>query len=63
MGGDILTPCELTASVTAFANIFSSKFNNDELAVWAAIFKQLGETLETISVQRDFLDNLCKSKD
>ena len=36
-GGGILSPCELTASITAFANMFASKFNNDELAVWGAV--------------------------
>ncbi len=59
-GGGSLTPCELTASITAFANMFASKFNNDELAVWGAVFTQLGDTLETIVAQRELLDKSCK---
>lgn len=59
-GGGILTPCELTASITAFANMFASKFNNDELAVWGAVFTQLGDTLETIVAQRELINKSCK---
>lgn len=57
-----MSPCELTASITAFANMFASKFNNDELAVWGTIFTQLGDTLATIAVQRDFIEKSCKLK-
>ncbi|MGN1481717.1 DUF6774 domain-containing protein [Porcipelethomonas sp.] len=57
----MLTPCELTASVTAFANMFASKLCDDELALWGAVFTQLGDTLETIAVQRDILKKSCKS--
>ena len=61
-GGGILSPCELTASITAFANMFASKFNNDELAVWGAVFTQLGDTLETIAAQREFIEKSCNRK-
>lgn len=58
-----MTPCELTASITAFANVFSSKLNDDEIAVWGAIFSQLGYTLETISAQRELLKKSCEHID
>ncbi len=56
-----MTPCELTASITAFANAFASNLSNDELTLWSAIFCQLGETLETIAVQRELLNKSCKN--
>lgn len=46
-----MSPCELTASVTAVANMIASKLSNDEIAVLAPVFSQLGYTLETIRVQ------------
>lgn len=55
-----MTPCELTASVTAIANMLASKLDDTEIAVWGAIFTQLGDTLETIAVQRDALKKSCR---
>ena len=42
--------------------MFASKFNNDELAVWGAVFTQLGDTLETIAAQREFIEKSCNRK-
>lgn len=55
-----LTPCELTASITAFANVFASKLNDDEIEVWSSVFSQLGYTLETISAQRRLINKSCE---
>lgn len=55
-----MTPCEITASITAFANMFASKLCDDELSLWGAIFTQLGDTLETIAVARDIEKKSCK---
>ncbi len=56
-----MTPCELTASITAFANVFSSKLSNDEIALWGSIFSQLGDTLETIAAHKELMQNSCKN--
>lgn len=54
-----MSPCELTATVTAFANILASKLSNDEIAVLAPILTQLGDTLETIHAHREICDKSC----
>ncbi|MBR4123392.1 MAG: hypothetical protein IKY45_02450 [Clostridia bacterium] len=55
-----MNPCELTASVTALANTISCQYNNDELALLASIFVQLGDTLATIVTQRSLCENIKK---
>lgn len=50
--------CTLTAAVTAAANTLACKLDDDELAVLAAMFNQLGDTLALIAVQRD----LCSTR-
>lgn len=52
-----MNACEITASVTAIANIIAQKLENDELALLGAIFTQLGDTLETITAQRELCQN------
>ena len=54
-----MNPCQLTASVTAVANAIASKLTVDEIAILAAVFVQLGDTLATIVTQR----SLCEEKD
>lgn len=53
-----MNPCELTASITAAANAIACKLNDDELALFAAVLVQLGDTLATIATQRA----ICKNK-
>ncbi len=53
-----MSPCELTASITAFANMFASKFNNNELAVWGAVFYT---ALEILLKQLRHKENLLKN--
>lgn len=48
-----LNACEITAFITAFSNILAQKLGNDELNLLAAIFSQIGDTLETIAAQRE----------
>jgi hypothetical protein len=47
--------CELVTFVTAVACTISQCYSEDELAVIAAVFSQLGDTLETILAQ----EQLC----
>ncbi|NLK71301.1 MAG: hypothetical protein GX286_07705 [Clostridiales bacterium] len=47
-----MNSCELTASITALANIIASKLSDDELDLAAAVFTLLGDTLATIEIQR-----------
>ncbi len=49
----IMNPCELTATITALANAIASKLSDNELALVAVATSQLGDTLATISVQRE----------
>ena len=47
-----MNSCELTAAVTALSNVIASKLSATELALTAAIFVQIGDTLATIAAQR-----------
>lgn len=40
-----MNSCEITAAVTAIANLLGESFSPDELALLGAIFTQLGDTL------------------
>ena len=44
-----MIPCELTAAITAAANMLASKLSDNELSLLGTVFTQLGDTLETIS--------------
>ena len=54
-----MTPCELTASVTAAANALACNLTTDELTLLASVLVQLGDTLVTIATQRTICENLC----
>ena len=47
------TYCEFTMAITALADLLASKINDEELAILAAIFTQLGDTLSTIAVYKE----------
>jgi len=51
-----MSPCELTAAITAIANGLARKMTDDELELWAVVLTQLGDTLATIVLQR----SLCQ---
>lgn len=50
--------CELTAAVTALANVLAGKLTDDELTLLGAVLTQLGDTLTTIATRR----SLCAAK-
>lgn len=54
-----LDECELVLFISGIACGISKCSNNDELALMASVFSQLGDTLATIAAKRD----LCSSKD
>ena len=49
---------ELTGAITALANALACSLSIDEIALWAGIFVQLGDTLATIAAH----ENLCREK-
>lgn len=51
-----MNACEITAAVTALANAISCRLDTNELALVGAILTQLGDTLETISAQRELCE-------
>lgn len=52
-----MNACEISAAVTAIANVIFQKLNDDEVALLGAILVQLGDTLETMSVQKEICEN------
>lgn len=53
-----MNSCELTASVTAVANLLACRLTPEELTLLSAILVQLGDTLVTIAAQK----GLCQTK-
>ena len=47
-----MNACELSASVTALANVLAGSLSEEELGLLGAILTQLGDTLTTIAAQR-----------
>lgn len=45
-------PLALTTAINSLAVAVACQLNDNELAIVAAIFNQLGDTLETIAAQR-----------
>lgn len=52
-----MDPRELTLLVSAVANALYDCMPPEELAVLAAVFNQLGDTLETLAAQAQLLQN------
>lgn len=48
----MMCPNELVTSITALAVAIAEGKSEDELSVLAALFTQLGDTLETIAVHK-----------
>jgi len=57
-----MNPCELTLSITAFANAIAAELSDDELSVVAAVATQLGDTLATIAAQRSLCSKVTETK-
>ena len=47
-----MNSCELTASITAAANLIAHCLTDDELSILGVALTQLGDTLLTIATQR-----------
>ncbi|MGN0517149.1 MAG: DUF6774 domain-containing protein [Acutalibacteraceae bacterium] len=57
-----MNSCELTASITAVANLLACKLTDDELELLGAILTQLADTLFTIATQRSICCGNSKSE-
>ena len=57
-----MDPRELAVLVTGVANSLYSCMCAAELAVLAAVFTQLGDTLETLAAQKELLEQRCGGK-
>ena len=47
-----MNPCELTAAITALANLLAAGLTTDQLTLLSVALTQLGDTLGTIATQR-----------
>lgn len=56
-----MNPCELTASVTAIANMLSCNLSIYEISLLGSAFAQLGDTLMTIAAQKSLCENTSKT--
>lgn len=56
-----MNSCELVSFVTAIACSMKNCYTDEELGLLAAIFSQLGDTLETISAH-DALKEKCREE-
>lgn len=56
MNNSCCDPLALTTAVNTLAVAMAQNLSDDELALYAAVLTQLGDTLSTIAVQR----SLCK---
>lgn len=52
-----MNSCELTAAVTAAANLLSGRLTVNEVSLLGAVLTQLGDTLATIAAQRSLCDD------
>ena len=52
-------PLALTTAINTLAVVLAAPLSDNELAMLAAVFTQLGDTLETIAAQRE----LCAPPD
>lgn len=53
--------CQTSVFITGIANALASQLTASELNLLGAILTQLGDTLETISVQREIADTRTHS--
>lgn len=55
--------CQLTAAVTALANVLAQRLSNEEAALLATVLTQLGDTLATIAAQRELYESRCADEE
>ena len=58
----MLCPQELSAAVTAAANVLYERLSEQELAVLAAVLVQLGDTLVTMAAQKALVCRCCENQ-
>ena len=51
-----MNACELTAAITAAANMLAKNLTNEELELLGVMLTQLGDTIITIATQRSICD-------
>ena len=51
-----MNACELTASITALANLIAKNCSNDELNLLGVTLTQLGDTILTIATSRSICE-------
>ena len=51
-----MNSCELTASITAIANVIACNRSTDEINLLGVAFTQLGDTLLTIGTHREICE-------
>ena len=56
---NIMNSCELVTLVSFLSCLISNSYDNEELAVLAAVFTQLGDSLATILANKDLLYKKC----
>ena len=56
-----INPGELTASITASANLIAKGLSEEELNLLAVIFTQLSDTLTTIATVRALNKEICEN--
>lgn len=54
-----MNSCELVTLVSFLSCLIADNYKDEELAVLAAIFTQLGDSLATILANKDLLDKKC----
>ena len=53
-----MNPCELTASVTALANVLACRLSEAELNILCGVLSKLGDTLLNIATHK----SICRPK-
>ena len=56
-----MNPCELTAAITALANLLAARMTVDQLNMLGVELTQLADTLFTIATQRGICEAACSA--
>ena len=56
-----MNSCELVTLVSFLSCLISNSYDNEELAVLAAVFTQLGDSLATILANKDLLHTISEN--
>lgn len=58
-----MNSCELVNLVSMLSCLIVQNYNTNEIALLAAVFTQLGDSLATILANEEFLEDNCKKDD